>query len=170
MLELSGTAVERRLRQLLDKDEIRELVYAYSFHADHNHPEELGALFVDHCRLDYGAGNSGKFAGREHLIAWVRESLGGGEQAELNASPVRIVGTSHHNADIRITFEDDDHAVGTVSCYAWHAMRGAPNAETWGYYFDRYVRTSEGWRFEERILRVVGQEGFDVEWNPLERA
>jgi SnoaL-like domain len=161
--------LDQRVQRLADKDEIRELVYAYSFHADHNHPEELAELFVEDCDLDYGEGNSGRFAGRDHLLAWVRESLGGTKGAELNASPLRLVGTSHHNADVRIAFEDDDHATGTVSVYAWHRMLGAPDAEVWGYYFDGYVRTDQGWRFAGRTLRVAGQEGFDVAWNPIER-
>lgn len=169
MPEATADSLEARIQRLVDKDAIRELVYAYSFHADHNQPEDLAALFVDDCELDYGAGNSGSFSGRDHLVAWVRESLGGGA-ASLNVSPVRIVGTSHHNADIRIEFQGPDEATGTVSCYAWHAMRGAPDAEVWGYYFDRYVRVTDGWRFAARTLRVAGQNGFDVAWNPLGRA
>ena len=42
-------------------------------------------------------------------------------------------------------------------------------AEVWGYYFDRYERTSQGWRITERVLRICGEDGFPAPWIPIER-
>jgi hypothetical protein len=73
--------------------------------------------------------------------------------------------TSHHNANVLVTFEDDDRAVVLTSLYAWHLTYEGGTPRVWGYYHDVAVRTADGWRLAERQLRVAGNQ--DVQWHPL---
>ena len=78
-----------------------------------------------------------------------------------------FVVTSHHNANVLVKFEGNDRAVVRTSVYAWHQMTDGEAPRLWGYYHDVVVRTPEGWRFSERVLRVAGQEHWDMAWRPL---
>jgi hypothetical protein len=75
--------------------------------------------------------------------------------------------TSHHNANVLVTFIDVDRAEVKTSLYAWHHAAEGPNPRVWGYYFDEVARTSQGWRIAARQLRIGGQENFPIQWHPL---
>jgi hypothetical protein len=141
------------LQQLLDKDEIVDLVHRYSYFVDHDRGDDVVALFTEDCVLDYGPG----------MRLPVR-AVFGGERAD--GRPGFVV-TSHHNANVLVMFEGHDRAVVRTSVHAWHEMSDGAAPMLWGYYHDVVVRTSEGWRFSERVLRVAGQERWDMAWHPL---
>ena len=151
--------MEAQVRRLIDKDEIVDLVHKYSFLIDHRR-DELLDLFTDDCTIDYGPGVGPVIRGREALARFRAERTAddsGGFEA-----------TSHHNANVLVTFDDADRATVMTSLYAWHKATDGPNPRVWGYYHDVVVRTPEGWRFADRKLRIVGQEDFDdVAWHPL---
>jgi hypothetical protein len=73
--------------------------------------------------------------------------------------------TSHHNANVLVTFEDADKATVLTSVYAWHEQADGINPKLWGYYHDSVVRTPEGWRIATRQLRVLGVEDWDSKWH-----
>ncbi|APD13573.1 nuclear transport factor 2 family protein [Pandoraea pulmonicola] len=81
--------------------------------------------------------------------------------ASLNARPADMV-TRHFCTNIRVTPESPDTATG-VSYVVCYKVRGeAPDAKAWktpdpivGEYFDKYVRTAQGWRIQERRIAVV---------------
>jgi hypothetical protein len=75
--------------------------------------------------------------------------------------------SSHHNANVLVSFETDDLANVRTSVYAWHHTTAGGTPRVWGYYHDVVVRTLEGWRFSKRQLRVAGNQGWDVDWHPL---
>ena len=141
------------LQRLLDKDEIVDLVHRYSYFVDHKRADEVVAIFTEDCVVDYGPG----------MRLPVRAIFG---RAPTEDSPGFVV-TSHHNANVLVKFEGDDRAVVRTSVYAWHQMTDGETPLLWGYYHDVVVRTPEGWRFSERVLRVAGQERWDVAWHPL---
>ena len=96
--------------------------------------------------VDYGPGVAPPVSGRSAL----RALFGGAAQGFL--------ATSHHNANVLVTFESADRATVLTSVYAWHqAPRGA-TPQIWGCYHDVAVRSSGGWRLAERQLRVAGNE------------
>jgi hypothetical protein len=74
--------------------------------------------------------------------------------------------TSHHNANVLITFDDDDHTTVRTSVYAWHRQADGPTPRLWGYYHDALVRLAQGWRIATRQLRVLGVEDWVSEMHP----
>jgi ketosteroid isomerase-like protein len=151
---LMGTDEQGALRRLVDKDEIIDLVRRYSYCVDHKLYDELAELFTDDCVVDYGPGVAPPARGRAAFRAMFGLPGGG------------FAATSHHNANVFVTFEDDDHAAVRASVYAWHRTHDGATPRMWGYYHDTVARGQGGWRIATRQLRVLGVEGWDVEWHP----
>jgi ketosteroid isomerase-like protein len=151
----------RTLRRLADKDEIVDLVHRYSFLVDHRRPEELMELFTDDCVVDYGPGVGEPTRSKAEFRA-----MFGGTREATESRPV-FVATSHHNANVLVTFEGDERATVVTSLYAWHHTSTGERPELWGAYHDVVVRTAGGWKFASRQLRIAGNQGWDVAWHPL---
>jgi hypothetical protein len=138
------------IRRLIDKDQIVDLVHRYSYCVDHRLYDEVVGLFTEDCVVDYGPG-----------IAPVRSRAA---LRQVFARPEgRYAATSHHNANILVTFEDPDHASVRTSVYAWHRRSDGVTPQVWGYYHDAVVRLSEGWFIARRQLRVLGTENWPME-------
>jgi hypothetical protein len=90
----------------------------------------------------------------------------GADRAPTEERPAFLV-TSHHNANVLVTFDGDDRATVHTSLYAWHHTSQDTTPRVWGYYDDVAVRTPDGWRLAERRLRVAGNEDWVVAWHPL---
>jgi hypothetical protein len=146
--DLNGTP------RLQDKDEIVDLVHRYSYCVDRRLYDELADLFSDDCVVDYGPG----FGPAVHGRVAFRRLFGAGRG---------FPATSHHNANVLVTFESDDRATVSTSLYAWHRREDGSTPRVWGSYDDVVVRTPSGWRFAERRMRVAGTEDWDFEWYPL---
>jgi hypothetical protein len=147
--------LERTVRRLVDKDEISDLVRSYSHCIDRKLYDDLAALFVENCVIDFGPGVGPAVHGRTAFRATLGRPGGG------------FAATSHHNASVLITFENEDQASVRSSVYAWHLRHDGHTALIWGCYDDVVERTSEGWRFALRRLRVAGHENYDLDWLPL---
>jgi ketosteroid isomerase-like protein len=154
-------ALEGEIDRLASIEAIRRLVADYSFALDHARVDALRDVFAEDCRVDFGIAPA--VDGRAALLELLHEAANSPDPASA------FVSTSHHNADLRVDFESPDRARGTVSLYAWHRSSAGSRAEVWGYYFDRYRRTPDGWRIEERVLRACGEDGFPAPWLPIER-
>jgi SnoaL-like domain len=105
------TDEQNALRRLLDKDSIVDLVHRYSYCVDHRLYDEVVDLFTEDCTVDYGPDWP-----PVRTRAALRQMFGhpaGGFKA-----------TSHHNANVLVTFEDDDRATVRTSVYAWHEASG----------------------------------------------
>jgi hypothetical protein len=148
------------VQRLLDKDEIIDLVHRYSFLVDHRLHDELMELFTEDCVVDYGPGIGPPVHGRNAFRA-----MFGSGAPPTDTRPGFVV-TSHHNANVLVTFDDDDRASVRTSVYAWHLTTAGVTPRIWGYYHDVAVRTPEGWRLAQRQLRVAGDEGWSIEWHP----
>ncbi len=151
----------REVRRLQDKAEIVDLVHRYSYLVDHRLYDELVELFTEDCLVDYGPGIAPPIKGRGIL-----RTMFGSDAPPTGARPGFVV-TSHHNANVLITFDDDDRATVLTSVYAWHQTTHGENPRVWGYYHDVAVRTPVGWRLAQRQLRAAGNEHWDVDWIPL---
>ncbi len=145
--------VESVVRRLLDKDEIVDLVHRYSYCVDHRLYDEVAALFTEACVVDYGPGWA-PVQGRRALRRMFGNPAAG------------FVATSHHNANVLVEFDGDDHATVRTSVYAWHQRSDGRTPRLWGYYHDEVERGSEGWRIATRQLRVLGVEDWDTEMHP----
>lgn len=149
-----GDDIQQAVRRLVDKDEIVDLVHRYSYYADHKFYDDLVGLFTEDCVVDFGPWVGPPTLSRKAF----RAILGVGRG---------FVITSHHNANVLISFDGEDRASVRSSCYAWHETFEGETPRVWGAYYDVVVRTPEGWRFAERQLRVAGNENWDVEWHPI---
>jgi 3-phenylpropionate/cinnamic acid dioxygenase small subunit len=141
------------LRRLVDKDAIIDLVHRYSYCVDHRLYDEVASLFTEDCVVDYGP----DFAMIRGRLA-LRKMFGhpsGGYRA-----------TSHHNANVLVTFDDDDHANVRTSVYAWHQRNDTTTPKVWGYYHDTVERGPGGWLIATRQLRVLGVEDWDAAMHP----
>ncbi len=155
---MATPASDKSIRQLIDAEEIRKLIFDYAFHLDMNHPKELADLFVDDCVVIYGPnfGAEGKAAYAKTL-----DGIGTFFQA-----------TSHHVSNIVIDFKGDDEVQVRSVLYAWHRYRKErPDGILFGQYHDVIVRVGEQWRFKRRELRTTGVTDFHVkEVIPIGRA
>ena len=135
--------IEAAVRRLIDKDEIIDLVHRYSYCVDHRLYDEVVDLFTEDCVVDYGPA----FA-PVHSRPRLRQMFG--------HPGAGFAATSHHNANILVTFEDPDRASVNTSVYAWHRRADGTTPRLWGYYLDSVVRLPEGWRIARRQLRTLG--------------
>lgn len=145
----TGSSESTAARQEKDADQIRRLIYDYSYHLDMNHPGELADLFVEDCEVVYGPnfGAVGKAAYEETL-------QGIGEFFES---------TSHHVSNIVIDFVGPDEAHSRAIVYAFHRYRrDRPDGHVWGQYHDVLVRVDGGWRFKRRELRAAATKDYHV--------
>ena len=146
------TDEQAALRRLLDKDSIVDLVHRYSYCVDHRRYDEVVNLFTEDCTVDYGPD-------------WppVRTRAGLRQMFSLPVGGFKA--TSHHNANVLVTFESDDKATVRASVYAWHEQADGVTPRLWGYYHDSVVRDPDGWRIATRQLRVLGVEDWDSNWH-----
>jgi ketosteroid isomerase-like protein len=140
------------LGRLLDKDSIVDLVHRYSYCVDHRLYDEVVDLFTEDCTVDYGP-DWPPVRTRAALRQMFRQPQG------------LFKATSHHNANVLVTFEDDDTATVLTSVYAWHEQTDGTTPKLWGYYHDSVARTQEGWRIATRQLRVLGVENWHSTWH-----
>lgn len=165
MEDISAASVEL-LRELLDREQIRDLVYNYSFYADSRDPR-LPELFTEDCHFDLGPAAGGPVTNRE---AMVRRRRRVSEDGPVLFDGRGVVRTSHNNPNVIITFGNADNALVKTSVCAWHLLEDGSEPVVWGYYDDEVTRTAEGWRFARRVLYTYGDVAAGDGWNPGTRA
>ena len=132
-----------------DRAAIADLLYAYAWHFDRNEPEELGELFTDDARIDYGP-EFPDVIGRAEIIA----AVGRGLNEVFTAS-------SHHVSNVRISPDGPQEAEVTAYVYSWTSYRsGAPDGDMWGQYHCRVRAGATGWQISEMVLKVAGIKNF----------
>jgi ketosteroid isomerase-like protein len=135
--------------ELIDRQSITELIYAYCDHFDRNEPAEVAALFTADATVDYGP-ESATIVGADAIASTITIGL---ERT--------FAATSHHVSNIQITLDGADRAHAVTYLYAWHRyVDGSPDGELWGRYHHRFVRTGDGWRISELVLTAAGAVDF----------
>jgi ketosteroid isomerase-like protein len=152
------TSRDEGVGELLDKQAITEVLYAYCAHLDRMDLDALAGLFTDDCVVEYGPGPRLQ----SHGAAGLRRDL---------ARMWRWTRTSHHLSNVMVTLEDDGvHAGATSYVLAWHERPDGSTATMMGQYRDRLVREVGGWRISRRRQELTGNDaGFDVNINRFER-
>lgn len=141
--------LEAAVRELVDRQEICELVYAYCDRFDRNEPDAVAALFTADALIDYGP-EAQTIVGADAIAPTIAVGL---ERT--------FAATSHHVSNVRIEFDGPDTARSISYLYAWHRYRdGSPDGELWGRYHHRFERTAAGWRIAELMLRAAGTADF----------
>ena len=134
------TDLDARIRRLEDRAEIEDLVLRYFLAADDDDWETLGQTFADHGSFSAGAFPGG--SDRESVVAFIRADR-------------RNMGVTVHTQNTTlITFTDDDHAGGVVGAHL-ELARGGTTVYGAVRYYDTYIRTTGGWRFESREMAII---------------
>lgn len=142
---------DQRIRQLVDREEIADLLHEYCRCIDNLDPAGVAAVFTEDCFIDYGPIESAQIRG----AAVLAEVLGGFQG--------RFARTHHQLSNVQIRFEAPDRAHGVSYVRAWHQFPDdRPPYVLYAQYHDRFVRRAAGWRISERRLVTLGQENFDA--------
>lgn len=142
-------ALERRLRELEDREEIREVIARYGFTADLGHDEEYVAQYTEDGEYDTGKGHH---RGHHELYEFIHSPEGGHKKY------VEGRGSQHtsHNLYIRI---DGDTA--WAECYSVVFVRTGPENDAFGVHTAAYnhwdFRRVDGrWRIRRRRRTPIG--------------
>lgn len=147
-----------QIQQLVERQAIVDVIHSYCRNVDVVNAAEVAECFTDDCTVDYGPGMGTVTRGKDN----VRERLGAGLH--------RFAATSHHVSNIEVSFESETSARTITYLYAWHRFPGdQPDAHLWAQYHDRFVKVNGRWLIAERVLKVAGQEAFDIPWYPIGR-
>jgi ketosteroid isomerase-like protein len=146
------------IQLLVERQAIVDVIYAYCRNVDLVNAAEVAACFTDDCTVDYGPGMGTVTRGKDN----VRDRLGDGLH--------RFAATSHHVSNIEVVFDSDDSARTITYLYAWHRFADQkPDAHLWAQYHDRFSKVQGRWLIADRVLKVAGQEAFDIPWYPIGR-
>lgn len=127
-------------QSMLDTGAITAVLVDYCRHLDRMDLDALGALFTADCRVVYGADPRLAADGRAELVA----SL---------ARMWRWTRTAHHLANVRVWIEGDA-ARAESAVHAWHEAADGNDAEVFGLYHDRLVRSDGRWLICERRMEM----------------
>ena len=146
-LEKRLVAVEARLRELSDREELRDLRYRYHEYVNERKFGEIAGLFCDDGELDFG--HLGRAQGRDKLRAFFG-TLGGPPAARGNAptSGISFVKQFIHNHVIEI---DGDRARG----FSYLEAKPVYDGESYlvaARYDDEYIREGGKWKFKKMTL------------------
>ena len=132
------------LDQLIAREAIREIVAAYSHHADSGRFDELVALFAADGVLDIKG--EPVVAGHDAIRAY----LGGVGRNLAGTSTTRMI--RHFVTNLRIELSSTTEATG--ACYFLVVTDGG--VDHWGRYRDEYTRQGDGWFFARRTVTTDG--------------
>ena len=138
------------MRELKDRVDILETLYAYCRHADNLDGGAMADLFVEDSVSQFIPGDDYVLRGREALRRFL-----------CGALAVTVSG-SHHIANPELTFETPDRVVLNCYMYSWQRFNGFPvtaDCHRWGRYENRFVRTPQGWRMDRLRLVSAGEYG-----------
>ena len=134
------------VQELHDIEAIKQLRARYARYVDTKQWDSWSALLADDFRLESDAG---VHVGREEVVTMVSAALDAGT-------------TVHHcyTPEITITGPDTATGVWAMEDIVRIEMEGASVAfHGYGHYHDVYVRTADGWRFQESVQTRIR---FDV--------
>lgn len=146
------------LQELLDKQAIAEVLYAYCAHLDRMDLDALAQLFTENCTVDYGPephlqsrGSPGLHEDLRRMWRWSR--------------------TSHHLSNVQVTLSSDRNEAHARSyVLAWHERPDGSTATMMGQYLDHLVLVGIQWKIHHRRQVLTGNDtGFDVNINRFER-
>jgi hypothetical protein len=144
-------SIETIIRELKDRVDILETMYAYCRHADQLNGDAMADLFVEDCASNFFAGRAeNELHGREALRTFLRGALA-----------VTVSG-SHHIANAELIFETPDRVTLHCYMYSWQRFQGFPSTadcHRWGRYENQFVRTADGWRLSRLRLLSAGEYG-----------
>ena len=143
--------VEGIVRELKDRVDILETMYAYCRHADQLNADAMVDLFTDDCVACF-------IPGRDDMVLKGQEALRGFLAGALGGT----VSGSHHISNVELIFETPDRVAFHGYMYSWQRFTGFPvtaDCHRWGRYENQFVRTARGWRMSRLRLLSAGEYG-----------
>jgi len=131
--------LEARLQELLDKQAIYELLFAYCNAADRHDVEKMRSLYHEDAIDDHGSFFKGLAMEFIDKLPEIQE-------------PMEIL---HHNVTTVNLKLNGDEAEGEVYILAFHKVRtdnGALDLLIGGRYFDKYQKRDGVWKFAHRAV------------------
>jgi len=134
------------LQQINDRQAITDGLHWYTKWVDRNRVDKQVEIFAEDGRICFGGDTWTQ--GRAAIEALIHPL-------------VQVYSATHHYiTNIEITFEGADNASSQCYLHAWHRpVDGSADFILYAQYHDNWVRTEEGWRIKERLLKVAGTEG-----------
>ena len=123
----------RLVRRVDDRQQLAELLSRYGMAVDDRDFDAIGRQFAP----------DGEFhgvKGRQQIVDFYR------------ARTSTFSTSSHYALTWHFDFTDDDHASGVVNAHAELCI-GGKTVRLALRYMDRYVRTPQGWLFQQRVLK-----------------
>ncbi len=138
------------LEQITDRIEIDELLARYSRALDFRHFDELEGIFTPDAEFD--AGGLGHPHGPAAIRAMIEGTIGGLDATQhLVGKSIIEFGEDGNSAEVR-TYLISQHIRESAPGPVKHYFLG-------GEYFDRVVRTADGWRIAFRRLDRMWKQG-----------
>ena len=138
------------LQQINDRIEIEELLARYSRALDLRHFEELEGIFTEDGQFD--AGGLGHPQGPAAIREMIEGTIGGLDATQhLVGKSLIVFSDDGHTAEVR-TYLISQHIRESTPGPIKHYFLG-------GEYFDRVVRTPDGWRIAFRRLDRMWKQG-----------
>ncbi len=136
-------STEQRLRILEDKDEIRELLFAYGRDFDKRDFVAYSQLFTSDGVWTAGAPGSHGYTGPDAIREFVTKTY----------PPSSFPGSYHIMSSPSIQILDENHATAwSRFTYFVFDVHGAPTPFAAGHYEDTLVREGGVWKFKRRAL------------------
>ncbi|HEV3109408.1 MAG TPA: nuclear transport factor 2 family protein [Candidatus Binataceae bacterium] len=134
------------IRDLADREAIRDLMYRYGRGVDSVNLEAVLATFDDPSNLivQSGGGNQERHEGRKAVEAFYQGRA-------IHNKTNRLIRHRYKNPLIELAGD-----TATASVY-WDEIREENNnlIQAGGTYFDKLRRTKDGWKFSERLIRLA---------------
>jgi len=147
-----------RIRTLVDRAEIGELVARYCDRLDGYDIDGVSLTFTEDARTDYGPGRGGSVIGRDAIRSRIERG-----QAAFRRT--------HHQVGHQTIEIDGDDASGIVAALTWHERHDGTQELLALRYVDEYRRVEGQWLIAARRVEISIVEGFvGTEWNWWPRA
>ncbi|MBB5069376.1 nuclear transport factor 2 family protein [Saccharopolyspora gloriosae] len=143
---------DARVQRLVDRAEINDVQLRYASGTDSHDWELFRSCFTDEVEVDFSEG-FGRPVARMKADDWVR---GTAPRMESFAA------TQHMITNLVITFDGDDLATCVAYVRARHHLpnnTGGSDQTVYGYYTNRFERTSHGWRIAKVKLTALWMTG-----------
>jgi hypothetical protein len=131
-----------------DRLAIADLVHGYAQGLDRREPDAVAQLFTEDASFaTYVTPGAEEPFTTRHGRADIADAL----------RTVRHYRATTHSIASHLATVDGDRATGQTRCVAFHVLgdAGAETLMVWHlHYDDAFLRTAEGWRIDERVLRV----------------
>ena len=135
---MKNQGLEAIIRELADKEAIRDLARRYAHHVWHHDAPAIADLFAEDGEMDTSLEEP--IRGREALLEAFERLIGSGTDFQPFVH--------NHVVDL-----DGDDATGT--CYVdLRATQESKSMIGSGYYSDRYIRTDGQWKIKSRALTL----------------